>query len=57
MMLFPLPIHSKSCLQKFSLLWAPHFRQLLRDRATRDTDEPEVQFVSEPEGLHDYVLS
>ena len=42
MMLFALRVHSKCCLRKLSLLWAPHLRPLLRDRATRDIDKPEV---------------
>ena len=50
-MLFALLVHSKSCLQKFSPRWAPHLRRLLRDHATRDTDNSEVQRVSEPENL------
>ena len=29
----------------------------LRDSATEDTDKPEIQPVSEPEGLHNCVLS
>ena len=57
MMLFALLVHSKSCLQKLSPLWAPHLRRLLRDRATRDNDKPEVQPVSKPESLHSCIFS
>ena len=32
-------------------------RRLIRDRATRDTDKPEIQPVSEPESLHSCVPS
>ena len=47
MMLFALLVHYKSCLQKLSPLWASHLPRLFRDRATRDSDKPEVQPVSE----------
>ena len=35
-----------------SLLLLLLLRHLLRDRATRDTDKPEIQSVSQPESLH-----
>ena len=59
MMLFTLLVHSKSWLRTFlSPLWNHMYvRRLLRDRATRDTEQPEVQSVSEPESLHGCVLS
>ena len=35
-----------------SLLLLLLLRRLLRDRATRDTDKPEIQSVSQPESPH-----
>ena len=55
-MLFALLVPFKSCPRKFYLLWAPHLRRLRSDRATRDTNKPEVQPMSEPDSQHSVVL-